>query len=611
MTANFLYSSRDHKFILKEWLDMSRVFSTEHFQDTYSLDDVDAILDYAFKAAKEVVAPSNTDGDNLHARFENGRVSVPASMKKAYSLIQENGFGSSNKNHHDESALPLSILGCVTEYLSAANPALGPYYAITSGAVDLIQSFGDARIKSIYLDKMFSGRWAGTMDLTEPGGGSDVGDILTRAYPTDEPGIYRIKGTKCFITGGEQDITENIVHLTLARIEGAAPGTKGISLFVVPKYWPDPNGEIGEFNDVHCLGLENKMGMRGSATCVMSFGEEDRCRGCLLGDPVGADGIGQGMSQMFHMMNEERLGTGHAAMAAATAAFNQAAHYAAQRIQGRPLTNPRSGRVAIIQHEDIRRMLMFQKAYTDALRAMTIYTYYLLDVAAWSNDPELVQKSRGIIEISTPVVKAFASDMAFQCISEAMQVLGGYGFSEEYPIARMLRDSRVYCIWEGTNYIQALDLVGRKWTLSKGKVFAAWLQDIQAFITTHASHSAFEREFHLLQTALNHYREIQMTMASYAGSGKIAAIGVYATRILHATGKLYCGKLLLDMALIAQQKMDELGPAHYDYPFYHGKVASARFFLKNIVPEIETVLRVVKEGDTSVIDVLESALLVD
>lgn len=608
MATNFIYSTRDHKFILKEWLDLSRVLETDRYKNSYSIDDIDPILDNALKVAREVLAPCNDDGDTLHAKFENGQVKVPPSYKKAYFFIQENGLGSSNKNHHDESALPISIFACCSEYLAAANAALGPYFMATTGAAGLVQSYGSEKVKQIFLPKMFSGQWAGTMDLTEPGGGSDVGDILTRAYPTDEPGVYRIVGTKCFITGGEQDITENIVHLTLARIEGAAPGTKGISLFVVPKYWPDKNGEVGEFNDVVCAGIEHKLGLKGSSTAVMNFGEEGRCRGYLLGDPPGEDGAGQGMSQMFDMMNEERMVTGHAALSLAALAYHNAAQYAAQRIQGRLLTNPRGGRVPIIKHEDVRRMLMFQKAHQDAFRALILYTYYLLDLAENSSDSDVVKRSRAMIEVNTPIIKAYCSDLAFQCISEAMQVYGGYGYSEEYPIAQIMRDSRIYPIREGTNYIQSMDLVGRKWTLAKGQVFAAWFKEIIEFIERNQGTAGLEREFVLMRDAGGCYLELQKTMGGYVQAGRIVMAGLYATRILHATGKLICGKLLLDQALLAQKKLERVSPDHPDYAFYQGKVASARFYVRNIVPEIEMVLKVVKDGDTSAVDVPEEAL---
>ena len=608
MAANFVYSTREHKFILKEWLDMSKVFGQGRFEGGYSLDEVDSILENAMKIAKEVVAPTNEDGDKQHAVYKNGKVTTPESFKKPYWTVQENGLGSSNADHSDPSALPLCLMGCTNEYLAAANAASGPYVMATTGASGLIRDFGNEKVKNIFLPKMFSGQWAGTMDLTEPNSGSDVGDIITKATPTDEPGVYKIVGTKCFITGGDQDITENIVHLTLARIEGCVPGTKGISLFVVPKYWHTPEGEKGEFNDVNCGGVEHKMGLCGSATSIINFGEEGKCRGYLLGDPP-ADGKGAGMAQMFQMMNEERTVTGLAALAAATVSYNNAALYAAGRIQGRQLTNPKAGRVPIINHEDVRRMLMYQKSNTEASRAMIAMSYYCMDVMENTKDENERKRAKAFVEVNIPIVKAWCSDLAFLSISEAMQCYGGYGFSEEYPIAQQLRDCRIYPIWEGTNFIQSMDLIGRKWMMAGGQVFGAWFAELEKFAADHKDDAVLKAEVALLEEALAQYKEIQGTMAGYLGQGKFGMIGFYATRILHATGYIYGAKLLLEHALIAQKKIDEIGKEHFEYPYYAGKVASAKFFAHNLLPNVGLFLRVIKEGDNSVMEIPEASYM--
>jgi 3-(methylthio)propanoyl-CoA dehydrogenase len=609
MASNFIYSTREQKFILKEWLDMSRVFETGRFKGGYSVDDIESILENAMKIAKEVVAPTNEDGDTKHALYKDGKVTVPESFKKAYWAVQENGLGSSNGDHTDPSSMPLCVMGATNEYLAAANAALGPYAMATTGSAGLIRDFGSDMVKNIFLPKMFCGQWAGTMDLTEPNSGSDVGDISTKAFPTDEPGVYKIVGTKCFITGGDQDITENIIHLALARIDGCVPGTKGISLFVVPKYWPTANGEKGDFNDVNCGGIENKMGLRGSATAIVNYGEEGKCRGFLLGEaPV--DGKGNGMAQMFQMMNEERTVTGLAAMSAATVSYNNACMYASGRVQGRQLTNPKAGRVPIINHEDVRRMLMYQKSLTEASRAMIAYSYYVMDIAENTTDENERKMAKGYIEVNIPIVKAWCSDMAFLSISEAMQCYGGYGFSEEYPIAQQLRDCRIYPIWEGTNYIQSMDLIGRKWMMAGGQVFATWLGEIEKFVVANKDNAALCTQIGLLEEALNNYKDIQMTMAGYLGQGKFGLIGLYATRILHATGYLYGAKLLIEQAIIAQKKIDELGVEHFDYPFYAGKVASAKFYSHNILPSVGAILRVIKEGDNSVMEVPEATFMI-
>jgi alkylation response protein AidB-like acyl-CoA dehydrogenase len=610
MASNFLYSTRDQKFILKEWLDMSKVFEAGRFKGGYSVGDIDSILENAMKIAKEAVAPTNDDGDTIHAVYKNGKVTVPESFKKAYWTIQENGLGSSNADHSDPSSMPLCVMGATNEYLAAANAALGPYAMATTGSSGLIRDFGSDKVKNIFLPKMFSGQWAGTMDLTEPNSGSDVGDIITKAFPTDEPGVYKIVGTKCFITGGDQDITENIIHLALARIEGGVPGTKGISLFVVPKYWPTEAGEVGEFNDVNCGGIEHKLGIRGSATSIINFGEDNKCRGYLLGNaPV--DGKGAGMAQMFQMMNEERTVTGLAANAAATVSYNNAAMYAAGRIQGRPITNPKSARVSIIHHEDVRRMLMYQKSITEASRAMISMSYYALDIAENTSNEDERKRAKAFVEVNIPIVKAWCSDMAFLSISEAMQCYGGYGFSEDYPIAQQLRDCRIYPIWEGTNYIQSLDLIGRKWMMGGGQVFASWFAELEKFVADNKDDKILSAQIALLAEALNQYKEIQAAMVGYLGQGKFGMIGFFATRILKATGHVYGAKLLLEHALIAQKKIDEIGKEHFEYPYYAGKIASAKFFAHNILPTVGTILRVIKEGDNSVMEIPEASYLLE
>jgi alkylation response protein AidB-like acyl-CoA dehydrogenase len=604
MPAKFSHSTRDHKFILKEWLDVKKIFETERFKGGYSVEDLDFILENAWKGARDAVAPSCADSDHIGCRFENGKVLTPPSTKDAYFFIVNNGFGANNVNPEDPSALPVTVLWALYEFLIAANPGLQTYWLANSGCAGLIRDFGSDELKRAYLPMLYSGQWSGTMDLTEPQAGSDVGDSSTKAVPTGEPGAYLIKGTKCFISGGEQDITENIVHLTLARIEGAAPGTRGLSLFVVPKYLPDENGKPGAWNDITCAGIEHKLGLRGSSTCVISYGDEGTCRGFLLGSPPGEDGTAQGMAQMFKMMNEERLMSGLSGCALAASAYHSAAQYCNERIQGRPTANPKSGRCAIIKHEDVKRMLLYQKAHVEAFRAMALQTFWWVDIENHSTDPELHKQARVFLEINTPIVKAWCSDAALQCISEALQCYGGYGFSEEYPAAQLYRDARIYPIWEGTNYIQSLDLIGRKMTMKKGEVFLAWLKHIQEFAEANKGATGFEKEFEILLGTLGKYMGILKTL-----QGWLAAPGMpqlYATRVLHATGKLWGAKLLLEMALIAQKKMDELGKDHFDYAFYQGKVASARFFTRNILPEIGTLAEVLKTGDSTALEAQES-----
>jgi len=603
MASNFLYSTRDHKFIIKEWLDGAKILSLKRFRDFYSLDDVDEILDQALKVCKEVVAPTNDDGDTVKAVFKDGKVTVPPSFHDAFKYIAENGWGASNKDVDGEGSLPSFLHGAVHEYMIAANPAFVAYMGLPGGVGSVIKQFGSKEQIDFFTPKMFEAVWGGTMCITEPGGGSDVGDMLSKAYPTDDPLIYNLKGTKCFITCGDHDLTENIIHLVLARIDGAVPGTKGLSLFIVPKVWVNEDGSLGEPNDVATVGIEHKMGLNGSATAVLNFGEEGLCRGYLLGASLDEKGVGQGMAQMFKMINGSRIDTGHCALSVATVAYNNAVAYAKERIQGRPIENPRGSRVPLIQHEDIRRMLLTQKATLEGMRAMIFQGYYYLDLIFFGDDPEEVRQAKRNIELITPLIKAYCSDQAWLMITEAIQVHGGYGYTEEYPIARQARDVKIYSIWEGTNFIQSLDLVFRKWGLDKGSILKEWLQDIAVFAKQNSANAEFTREMAMLGQALKAYQELIGTVLGYTKSN-IRLVPLYSTRILRITAELYCAYLLMQQALVAQEKLAQcIG----DTDFYQGKINSAQFYLRNILPDVMATARIIQDYDTSAMDIPEGA----
>lgn len=603
MATNYLFDHRDHKFIYKEWLDMEKLLSFEAYRDYYTLDDFDMYLNLAYKLAREVMAPANDEGDQLHAQFSDGKVKTPPSFKTAYNKVMEIGLGAQSADRETEGKMPLSLNCSIAETLMASNLALVIYWGLTSGAAGVIQKYADPKYKELFLAKLFSGEWGGTMNLTEPGAGSDVGDILTKAYPTGTPGIYNIKGTKQFITAGDHDLTENIIHLVLARIDGGREGTAGISLFMVPKYWVNDDDTLGEANDVQTVGIENKLGVKGSATCVLSYGENNNCRGILLGEPPGEDGKGQGMKQMFNMMNEERLGVSSMALANAYEAYLNSLQYAQERIQGRLITDPKGPRVKLIQHEDIRRMLMYQKSIIEAIRALIVQTYYYIDLSHDSPDEAEREFADMMVQINTPLCKAYASDMVWRTVAEAIQIYGGYGFIEEYPVAQIARDCKIHSLWEGTNYIQSMDLVGRKFMMGGGKPFRLWLKQLGQFIESQKENTQFAKEFAMLSRAFSAYQGILATLMNFLQEGNIPMMPLFSTRILHATAMLYCSYLLLSQGLIAAVKLDELSSDHYDVPFYHGKVASVRFYLLNILPEIFTIQQVLEQGDTTPLEI--------
>lgn len=598
MSYNYAYKTREHKFILKEWLPLSQIFGYDRFKDYYTVDDVDPILDQIYKIAKEVVAPAANDGVNNPVYLKDGEVFVSESFKGLFKYVQENGWGTSNLDQHGEGALPLTLLNVVNELLIAANPSLMSYVVLTTGAAGLIESFGDERLKNMFLPKMFDGSWSGTMCLTEPSAGSDVGDILSKAYPTDNPRIYKIRGNKIFITGGDGNHVENVVHLFLARIDGAASGTKGLSLFVVPKYWVNEDGSL-EPNDVKAVGVEHKMGLEGSSTVALAFGENDGCRGWLLGSYNAETGEGQGIAQMFQMMNEERLTTGIFALALAANAYWNAAEYCKERIQGR---NQQGERTAIINHEDVRRMLLLNKATSEACRAIIMKTSYYMDVAKHDMDNGRRKAAAAMVDCLIPLAKAYPSDEAWTLIAESIQAYGGYGYCEEYPVAQAARDCKVLSIWEGTNFIQGMDLVGRKWNLGKGSVFNAFLKSIEDFIEANKTEETLKKELANLARALDSYKDLMNVMRGYLSTGKPGMMPTFARRILTATAQLYGGMCLLEQALIAQRRIGEIGTDHYDYQFYNAKILSARYYLRNVVPNVWSLTEILRDGDTSVLD---------
>ncbi|MDQ7092901.1 acyl-CoA dehydrogenase [Desulfosporosinus sp. PR] len=603
MASNFAINNiRDFEFIIQEWLPTEGVFNYPQFADYYSRDDVKSVLEPILKMCKIVIEPTNNENETHPVTYADGKVTTPPSYGALFRKLQEEGWGTSNIDESpDAMVMPEMINAAVWEMICAANPAFMPYVMLTTGSANLIQSYGDEKLKQMFLPKMMNGTWAGTMCLTEPGAGSDVGDITSKAYPTADPRVFKIAGNKLFITGGDNDFSENIIHLFLARIEGAKPGTGGISLFVVPKLWVNEDGSL-EDNDFITTGVEHKMGLHGSVTAALSAGENGKCRGWLLGiDPRENNGKGEGMAQMFQMMNLARMETGHMALSCIANAFANARDNAKERVQGRLLTNPKGVRVAIINHEDIKRTLMMGKAYIDAMRAMMYRVYLAFDQRHRDPDPAVRQAASDLIEITTPLCKAYPSDEGWWLIGEAIQSYGGYGFCEEYPVSQLARDMKIYSIWEGTNYIQSIDLLGRKMKMKGGSVFNGWVQEMVDFYEANKGHENLSKEFANLGKALKAYQEMLKSL-NEASQSNMSMVPLYSRRILTATAQLYSGRLLLDQAVLADKKAQEIGPSHFDYNFYSGKVASARYYLRNVVPNVWAVAEIVMDGDTSAID---------
>jgi alkylation response protein AidB-like acyl-CoA dehydrogenase len=608
----FKYDIRDLKFILKEWLNTEEVLNCERFKEYYSIDDIDPLINEGYKIAKEVVNPINTEGDKIGVKFEDGVVTPAPGYKEAFKFLQENGWGSSSEAIEQEGGMPLILFKAIHEMNTGACPALTSYIKLSTGVANLLIDFATPEIRDKFLPNLLNGEWQGTMCLTEPNAGSDVPDITTRAYATDDPYIYKIKGTKMFITGGDHGLCSNTIHAVLAKPEGAAPGSAGIGLYIVPKYWVNDDGSLGRYNDVATVTLEHKMGLKAQATALLNFGEEDECYGYMLGSPPDEKGRSRGLAMMFNMMNESRIGTGHNANCQSAAAYYFAAQYATERIQGRPFgdKNPNAQRVPIINHEDIRRMLLDMKAHTEGIRAMIFKGFWHLDIENNSSDKEKAKRSAGIAAVLTPLVKCYGSECAVNLISEAIQVLGGVGYTQEYPVEQYLRDSKILTIWEGTSFIHGQDLVTRKMRMQDGVPFANWLEDIKTTIDANAADFAAEAQ--AVQKAYDCVVAVKKQYDSWYD--KFAdcknLIPLYSIRALFVCAMTQVAACLLEQAAIARKKLAELPADHFEVPFYSGKIASAKYYIKQVLPAAYMYTDLITSADTSVLECpIESLVL--
>jgi alkylation response protein AidB-like acyl-CoA dehydrogenase len=604
--VEYRYNVRDLKFILKEWLPTEEVLACDRFKEYFSIDDVDPIMTEAYKVAREVVSPINAEGDKNPVKFEDGVVTSPPGYKEVFQFLQKNGWGSSSECIELDGGMPLVLYKAAAELISAACPAMGSNIKLTSGAANLIIEFGTKADNERFIPKMISGDWQGTMNLTEPSAGSDVGDTLSRSYPTDDPCIWKIKGTKMFITAGDGSICENTIHMVLARPPQGAKGSAGLGLYIVPKFWVDEDGSMGKSNDVTTIAIEHKMGLNGSATCMLNFGENDDCYGIMVGKAPDEKGRSKGLAMMFNMMNESRIGTGHNANNQASEAYALASQYTIDRVQG----YIKGQRVPIIKHADVRRMLLDMKAHTEGIRAMIFKGFYFLDIAGNSSDKAKAKECADVAAILTPLVKCYGSETAVLMTAEAIQCLGGVGYTKEYPVEQYMRDSKVLTIWEGTSFIHGNDLVGRKMTMDNGEPFKKWMGSIKTFIDTNINAAGLEKDMAMLEKAYQSAEEVWQTIASWQADKKGEYVNLYAIRALFVFAQLYVAMCLMDQAIVASKTMVGLADDHFDLNFYKGKVASARYYVNNSLPNVFTLTQVIKNADTSVLEVPEEVLIV-
>ena len=576
---------RDYAFLLRDVLQLDRYANLPAFADA-SMDTIDAILDEAGKFTSEVLAPLNGVGDKQGCVWSpDFTVKTPDGFKDAYAKLVEGGWPALGSDPaYGGQGLPHVVNVAFSEMSSSANMAFSMYPGLTHGAYSAIHVGGTQEQKDLYLPKLASFQWAGTMNLTEPHCGTDLGLLRTKAVPQGD-GRYKITGQKIWISGGEQDLTENIVHLVLARIEGAPQGTRGISLFIVPKFLPDADGNPGERNSVKCLGLEEKMGIHGNATCVISHEE---ATGWLIGEE------NRGLNLMFVMMNEARLGVGLQGIAQAEAAYQAAAAFAKDRLQGRSLTGPKNAdgpADPIIVHPDVRRMLMDAKAIVEGGRAFMAWTALHGDLSHASPDEAVQQKGRDYMALLTPVVKAFLTDRGFNVCSDAMQVHGGSGFPEHFPASQYLRDVRIALIYEGTNGVQALDLVGRKLAADGGRGGMSFFAELDAFIAENEKDEGLKPFTAGLAKAKAELQEATMWLMQN-GLANPDNAGAASTDYLQLFGLT---ALAYMWSLQAKAALARIAGGDKD-PFYETKLVVGRYYVERLLPETSSRLAKLKTG---------------
>ena len=579
---------REHLFLLRDVLEIEQYANLPAFAES-PLDVIEQILEEAARFSAEVLAPLNAVGDKEGCAWHaGGAVTTPAGFKAAYQALVAGGWPALGaRAEFGGQGLPAVVGVAFSEMSSSANMAFSMYPGLTHGAYSAISNGGSDAQKSLYLPRLASGEWAGTMNLTEPRCGTDLGLLRTRAVPVGD-GTYQISGEKIWISGGEQDLTDNIVHLVLARVEGAPAGVRGISLFLVPKFIPNADGTLGARNAVACAGLEEKMGIHGNATCVMLH---EAATGWLVGEE------NRGLALMFVMMNEARLGVGLQGLAQGEAAYQAAAEFARERLQGRSLTGPKNaGGPAdpILVHPDVRRMLMDARAALEGGRALLLWTALRGDLAHQHPDEAVRQASEDTMGLLTPVLKAYLTDRGFAICSDAMQVCGGAGYTEHFPVSQYLRDVRIALIYEGTNGIQALDLVGRKLAANGGRAVMAFFAEIDGFVEAHADDAGLAPFVQALAGVKAQLQEATMWLMQngLANPDNAAAASTDYLHLFGLTGLAYM------WALMAKASMARMAGGETD-PFFANKLILGHYFIERILPGAGARLAKLKTGSAT------------
>jgi len=612
-TTEYRAAVRDIEFVLFEQLGI-QTLDHARFAD-YGEDMYRMILEQAAKFAEETIAPLNGPGDRQGCRFEGGQVKTPDGYKAAYDTFREAMWPSmAIEPELGGMGLPMPVALAATEIFIGASAAFYMYPGLSIAAANLLADRGSDFMKTHILPKLISGEWTGTMCLTEPQAGSAVGDASTIAERNGDH--YLLKGQKIFVSGGEHDLTDNIIHMMLARTPDAPAGIKGLSLFMVPKIVVNPDGSEGELNDVKCVGIEHKMGINGSATCTLGVGDESGAMGWI----VGAEG--EGITHMFQMMNEARIGVGVQGYSVASAALGNAIAYAKDRVQGTKLADLRdanAGRVAIIEHSDVRRMLLRMRSLVHGMRALGLTLGDLAQKHELDPKSDEGEGYRDILETLTPICKAWCTDMGFEVTREAIQVYGGYGYIGEYPVEQLMRDAKIFSIYEGTNGIQAMDLVGRKMARKGGMAFMQTLNWLNHKINAVTESASFAAEGALLGKARDRLGACAMHLSQVGMSGDQEGAVSHAYDMLMLFGDVVIGALLGDQALLAEGKLDalaadagvDLGNAdarreflqgNPDALFYAGKLDNLRFYAHQHLPRTAALKHMITATDRTVME---------
>ncbi|RUO60504.1 acyl-CoA dehydrogenase C-terminal domain-containing protein [Pseudidiomarina insulisalsae] len=581
--ADYRVPRDDMQFLLQDVFQVDKDWARFPALAEVDLDMASAIIDEAAKLAETLIAPHARAADEEGVHFQDGEVKTPASYRENFQQLAAGGWvGVTANPDFGGMGLPKALSAQYEEMLCAADISFSLYPGLTSGAIITIDAYASDELKQLYLPRMTSGEWTGTMCLTEPHAGTDLGIIRTKAEPQPD-GTYSVTGTKIFITGGEHDLTDNIVHLVLAKLPDAPPGSKGISLLLVPKFLPDNQGQPGERNTVKCGSVEHKMGIHGSATCVMNF---DGAKGWLIGEPH------QGLKAMFTMMNYERLGVGIQGLGAAARSYQNALEYAQERLQGRgALAGRNMDKEAdpLLVHGDVRRMLLTMKALVEGGRAFSTYVGQQLDIAKYSEDSEEKSRAEALVALLTPVAKAFITDTGFEATVIGQQVFGGHGYVREWGQEQLVRDCRIAQIYEGTNGIQALDLLGRKVAGSRGELLKPLMADIAALLAEPMPELA--TEYAQLDKAVQRTKQLtEHVLKQVAGDENV--INSVAVEYLHLLGYVTYGYLWLRMAKAAQ-------PLASGRPQLASKIKTAKFYMARLLPRIEGLAAAIEDGSQS------------